>query len=118
MVWTERMLAALARGNDARQWHTLIDKVFAPKTLALALASATGYGCCRAASCASGTNAKAVAGNRTGIRMPGIAERGVVFLKYDHPRLSRESRGVKGASLTCGHSSTGEPDAGNPPVRF
>jgi RNA-directed DNA polymerase len=41
MVWTERMLAALARGNDARQWHTLIDKVFAPKTLALAFATVT-----------------------------------------------------------------------------
>jgi RNA-directed DNA polymerase len=41
MVWTERMLAALARGNDARQWHTLIDKVFSPKTLSLAFASVT-----------------------------------------------------------------------------
>ncbi len=41
MVWTERMLAALGRGNDARQWHTLIDKVFSPKTLALAFASVT-----------------------------------------------------------------------------
>ena len=29
------------RGNDARQWHTLIDKVFSPKTLALAFASVT-----------------------------------------------------------------------------
>ena len=28
-------------GNDARQWHTLIDKVFSPKTLALAFASVT-----------------------------------------------------------------------------
>lgn len=41
MVWTERMLAALERGNDARQWHTLIDKVFSPKTLALAFTSVT-----------------------------------------------------------------------------
>ena len=41
LVWTERMLAALGRGNDARQWHTLIDKVFSPKTLALAFASVT-----------------------------------------------------------------------------
>jgi len=31
------MLAALARGNDGRQWHTLIDKVFSPKNLRLAL---------------------------------------------------------------------------------
>jgi len=36
-VWTPRMLEALARGNDGRQWHTLMDKVFSPKTLALAL---------------------------------------------------------------------------------
>ena len=41
MVWTGRMLAALARGNDARQWHTLIDKVFSPKTLSLAFATVT-----------------------------------------------------------------------------
>jgi RNA-directed DNA polymerase len=41
-VWTERMLAALERGNDGRQWHTLIDKVFSPKTLGLAFASVTG----------------------------------------------------------------------------
>ena len=31
------MLAALERGNDGRKWHTLIDKVFSPKTLAVAL---------------------------------------------------------------------------------
>jgi hypothetical protein len=31
------MLAALAKGNNSRQWHTLIDKVFAPKNLRLAL---------------------------------------------------------------------------------
>jgi RNA-directed DNA polymerase len=31
------MLAALARGNDGRQWHTLIDKVWSPKNLSLAL---------------------------------------------------------------------------------
>jgi RNA-directed DNA polymerase len=37
LVWTERMLAALARGNDGRPWHTLIDKVYAPKHLSLAL---------------------------------------------------------------------------------
>jgi len=41
MVWTERMLEALGRGNEGRQWHTLIDKVFSPKTLALAFASTT-----------------------------------------------------------------------------
>jgi RNA-directed DNA polymerase len=31
------MLAALARGNDGRCWHTLIDKVWSPKSLRLAL---------------------------------------------------------------------------------
>ena len=41
LVWTERMLEALGRGNEGRQWHTLIDKVFSPKTLALAFASVT-----------------------------------------------------------------------------
>lgn len=39
LVWTERMLAALARGNDGRQWHTLIDKVWSPQNLAAALAT-------------------------------------------------------------------------------
>jgi len=37
LVWTERMLEALARGNDGRQWHTLIDKVWSPKNLQAAL---------------------------------------------------------------------------------
>lgn len=37
LVWTERMLAALARGNDGRQWHTLIDKVWSPRNLSAAL---------------------------------------------------------------------------------
>ncbi len=37
LVWTEPMLRALETGNGGRKWHTLIDKVFAPKTLALAL---------------------------------------------------------------------------------
>jgi RNA-directed DNA polymerase len=41
LVWTEPMLAALARGNNSRQWHTLIDKVFAPKNLRLALETVT-----------------------------------------------------------------------------
>jgi RNA-directed DNA polymerase len=31
------MLAALERGNDQRKWHTLVDKVFSPKTLGVAL---------------------------------------------------------------------------------
>lgn len=33
LVWTPRMLKALERGNDKRKWHTLIDKVWSPKTL-------------------------------------------------------------------------------------
>jgi RNA-directed DNA polymerase len=33
------MLEALARGNEGRQWHTLMDKVFSPKTLHLALSA-------------------------------------------------------------------------------
>src|SRR5205823_15044268 len=37
LVWTEKMLAALARGNDGRQWHTLSDKVWSPQNLSLAL---------------------------------------------------------------------------------
>jgi RNA-directed DNA polymerase len=37
LVWTEKMLAALARGNDGRQWHTLSDKVWSPRNLSLAL---------------------------------------------------------------------------------
>lgn len=56
LVWTEPMLkglarpasslvpsasSALARGNESRQWHTLIDKVFAPKNLRLALETVT-----------------------------------------------------------------------------
>ncbi len=39
LVWTERMLAALARGNDGRQWHTLIDKVWSPQNLSAAMAT-------------------------------------------------------------------------------
>ena len=41
LIWTERMIQALERGNDGRQWHTLIDKVFSPKTLKEALKTVT-----------------------------------------------------------------------------
>jgi RNA-directed DNA polymerase len=37
LLWTNPMLAALERGNDGRQWHTLIDKIWSPRTLRLAL---------------------------------------------------------------------------------
>ncbi len=37
-VWTERMLSALGNGVKGGKWFSLMDKVFAPKTLALAWA--------------------------------------------------------------------------------
>ena len=37
-VWSERMLAALARGVKGNQWFSLIDKVYADGTLELAWA--------------------------------------------------------------------------------
>ena len=35
-VWTERMLSALGNGVKGGKWFSLMDKVFAPKTLAAA----------------------------------------------------------------------------------
>ena len=35
-VWTARMLSALVNGVKGGKWFSLMDKVFAPKTLALA----------------------------------------------------------------------------------
>jgi RNA-directed DNA polymerase len=35
-VWTKRMLSALANGVKGGKWYSLMDKVFAPKTLAIA----------------------------------------------------------------------------------
>jgi len=35
-VWTERMLSALGNGVKGGKWYSLMDKVFAPKTLAAA----------------------------------------------------------------------------------
>jgi RNA-directed DNA polymerase len=37
-VWTERMLSALVNGVKGGKWFSLMDKVFAPRTLALAWA--------------------------------------------------------------------------------
>ena len=37
-VWTERMLSALANGVKGGKWFSLMDKVFAPKTLSVAWA--------------------------------------------------------------------------------
>ena len=37
-VWTERMLSALVNGVNGGKWYALIDKVYAPKTLAVAWA--------------------------------------------------------------------------------
>jgi RNA-directed DNA polymerase len=42
-TWTERMLQALARGNDGHSWHTLNDKIFTPKVLTLAFNAVTKY---------------------------------------------------------------------------
>ena len=36
VVWTERMLSALGNGVKGGKWYALMDKVFAPKTLAAA----------------------------------------------------------------------------------
>src|ERR1700683_5575812 len=35
-VWTKRMLSALVNGVKGGKWHALMDKVFAPDTLAAA----------------------------------------------------------------------------------
>lgn len=35
-VWTDQMLTALGNGVKGGKWHSLMDKVYAPKTLALA----------------------------------------------------------------------------------
>ncbi len=35
-VWTERMVSALVNGVEGGKWYSLMDKVYAPKTLALA----------------------------------------------------------------------------------
>ena len=41
LIWTQRMLQALERGNDGRKWHTLIDKVYAPANLRSVLSTVT-----------------------------------------------------------------------------
>jgi RNA-directed DNA polymerase len=35
-VWTDRMLSALGNGVKGGKWYSLMDKVYAPDTLALA----------------------------------------------------------------------------------
>src|SRR5215813_11643609 len=35
-IWTDRMISALVNGVKGGRWFSLIDKVFAPKTLAVA----------------------------------------------------------------------------------
>lgn len=40
-VWTDRMLEALARGNEGKKWHTLNDKVWSPRTLSAAVKTVT-----------------------------------------------------------------------------
>jgi RNA-directed DNA polymerase len=41
-IWTERMVSALVNGVEGGKWYSLLDKVCAPKTLALAWASVRG----------------------------------------------------------------------------
>ena len=36
-VWTDRMLEALARGNEGKKWHIPNDKVWSPRTLSAAV---------------------------------------------------------------------------------
>lgn len=43
-VWTDRMLKALERGNEGKKWHTLIDKVWSPRTLLTAVKTVTARG--------------------------------------------------------------------------
>jgi RNA-directed DNA polymerase len=40
-IWTDRMLEALARGNEGKKWHTLNDKVWSPRTLSAAVKTVT-----------------------------------------------------------------------------
>ena len=35
-MWTERMLSALVNGVKGGKWYSLMDKVYAPRTLAVA----------------------------------------------------------------------------------
>lgn len=37
-IWTDRMVSALVNGAEGRKWYSLMDKVYAPATLALAWA--------------------------------------------------------------------------------
>jgi len=37
-IWTERMVSALVNGVEGGKWYSLMDKVYAPQTLALAWA--------------------------------------------------------------------------------
>jgi len=37
-IWTDRMVSALVNGVEGRKWYSLMDKVYAPTTLALAWA--------------------------------------------------------------------------------
>lgn len=41
-IWTERMVSALVNGVEGRKWYSLMDKVYAPVTLALAWAQVKG----------------------------------------------------------------------------
>lgn len=82
-VWSERMLAALARGVKGNQWFSLIDKVYADRTLELAWAKV------RANAGGSGVDRITVA------RFAQDCPRGLLDLKEQLRRASYQPRPVK-----------------------
>ena len=82
-VWSERMLAALARGVKGSQWFSLIDKVYADRTLELA------WGKVRANAGGSGVDRITVA------RFAQDCPRGLLDLKEQLRTASYQPRPVK-----------------------
>lgn len=82
-VWSERMLAALARGVKGNQWFSLIDKVYADRTLELAWAKV------RANAGGSGVDRITVA------RFAQDCPRGLLDLKEQLRTASYQPRPVK-----------------------
>lgn len=82
-VWTERMLMALARGLKGNQWFSLIDKVYAERTLELAWA--------KVKSNAGGSGVD----NITVARFAKDCPRGLLDLKEQLRKASYQPRPVK-----------------------
>lgn len=82
-VWTERMLMALARGLKGNQWFSLIDKVYAERTLELAWAKV------RSNAGGSGVD------NITIARFAKDCPRGLLDLKEQLRKASYQPRPVK-----------------------